>query len=155
MDNFLNLVQDSATGNYILQNLDAPILCPFQYIQVYPATIWTIVHNRNSMQMVVQVYINNKLVKTNPITFVDKNTIQIIFPVAVSGFLNAAVYTTNSNCVPLPTLSPTPTITPTTSPTPSTTPTLSASPTPTLSATPTLTITPTPTLTRTPTPSPS
>lgn len=133
-------------------NVDTPILCPFQYTQQYPSNVWTVVHNRNSTQMVVQVFVNNRLVKTDPVKFLDTNTLQITFPNPVSGFLNAAVYTTSSHCVPLPSPTPTPTASPSPSITPTITPTLTRTPTQTLSVTPTLTITPTPTLTRTPTP---
>src|SRR4051812_7715001 len=119
----LKLYKDLQTGSFILMDKDDPILCPFQFIQSVPDTIWHVIHNRDSLNIAIQIYVNNKLVTPHDIINITPDSFDILFSIPVNGVANVAVYTDPTHCIPLlsptvtPTLTPTPTLTMTMTPT--------------------------------------
>lgn len=152
MTTLLKLYKDLKTGNFTVMDTHDPILCPFQYIQSSPSTEWIISHKRNTFNLIVQVFVNNRMIKPHDVQFTDANTMKLVFTIPVSGVANIASYTSDVNCIPLvtPTVTPTNTMTPTVTST--VTPTNTPTHTPTSTRTPTTTVTPTLTPQRTVTP---
>src|SRR5229473_1070926 len=135
------LYKDIKTGSFVIFDDNDLLLCPFQFIQGIPSNIWTIVHNRHSLNIAVQVYINNQLAMPDDVIIINENSFEVHFQTPVNGFINVLLYTHKTDCVPLPS----PTVTPTVTRTQTVTPTVTSTVTPTV--TKTVTVTPTTTVT--------
>lgn len=145
----LKLFKDKKTGESVLLNPTEIKICPFQFVQSLESNTWIIIHNRNSTNIIAQVYIDNEYVEYDNLTYTE-NIITISFSVPVKGFANIILYTKNIDCKPLPSITPSPTPTLTRTPTLTVTPSTTVTNTNTPTLTPTLTFTPTVTVTRTP-----
>ena len=76
----------------VLESIDSTLTAAgatiktYEHVQVAPALLWTIVHNKNSMRPTVSIYDNgNDLVWADRIHILDSNTIEVHFNTAING----------------------------------------------------------------------
>lgn len=94
----MQLFKDWKTGDDVLADIDNTVFCPFQFIQTIASDTWTVVHNKNTKNIIPQVYVGNLLVKPKDIIIIDETTFIIKFTTPMTGFVNVGVYTTKSYC---------------------------------------------------------
>ena len=65
----------------------------FTFTQVVPATTWLVPHNKNTTNLIAQVYIGNEQTIPDLLTIIDTNNIQVDFGSAVAGSVNIYFWT--------------------------------------------------------------
>jgi hypothetical protein len=65
----------------------------FTFTQVVAATTWTVIHNKNTTNLIAQVYIGNEQTIPDALTIIDSNTITVQFGAAVAGKVNIYFWT--------------------------------------------------------------
>lgn len=112
---FIPLFKELKHGKFLLTHRKEYGVCGYQYGFLDNRSTWIIPHNIKSKFFLIEVIINDEVVKHYDLTIIDENTIKLEFSTPINGYVNLLVYNKNDSC-PLPfaiTLTPTPTPTPT------------------------------------------
>lgn len=74
-------------GTLVLKDEIYPIVEMYQFVQENLDSIWMINHNKNTMNFIEQIYVNNELVRAD-VDIIDGNNIKITFTRPLSGIVN-------------------------------------------------------------------
>ena len=98
--NLVPVALDKTTGQYVATTVDTATegessKSGFLYIQEQAATVWTIVHNKQTMKCLTQVFdtTGNTIVPDN-IRIVDGTTVEVRFAYAQAGYANVVFFNT-------------------------------------------------------------
>lgn len=94
---FRPLFKEYKTGKYLIGNNEFYSLCSFQY-ELINKSSGIISHNNNTIFFLIEVIIDNTIVKNYDLIILDENNIRIDFHSNVNAIINLLFYRFKEKC---------------------------------------------------------